>query len=61
MRPEIQAKVAEAWANISTENLHQTTDFVGYKQEFLRLFGFDIEGVDYQADVNPEVAINNLI
>ena len=61
MRAEIQAKVADAWANISTENLHELTDFVGYKQEFLKLFGFEVDGVDYQADVNPDVAIGNLI
>ena len=61
MRPEIQAKVANAWANISTENLHETTDFVGYKQEFLKLFGFEVDGVDYQTEVNPDVAIGNLI
>ena len=61
MRPEIQAKVANAWANISTENLHETTDFEGYKQEFLKLFGFEVDGVDYQTEVNPDVAIGNLI
>jgi len=61
MRPNIQNKVAESWAKISTENLHSLTDFEGYKQEFLGLFGFNIAGVDYEADVNPEVAIDNLV
>ena len=61
MRPNIQDKVAESWAKISTENLHSMTDFEGYKQDFLGLFGFDIAGVDYEADVNPEVAIANLV
>ena len=61
MRPNIQDKVAESWAKISTENLHSLTDFEGYKQEFLGLFGFNIAGVDYEADVNPEVAIANLV
>ncbi|RZO20283.1 MAG: trans-2-enoyl-CoA reductase family protein [SAR92 clade bacterium] len=61
MRPNIQDKVAESWAKISTENLHSLTDFEGYKQEFLGLFGFNITGVDYEADVNPEVAIDNLV
>ena len=61
MRPNIQDKVAESWAKISTENLHSLTDFEGYKQEFLGLFGFNIAGVDYEADVNPEVAIDNLV
>jgi enoyl-[acyl-carrier protein] reductase/trans-2-enoyl-CoA reductase (NAD+) len=61
LRPEVQDKVAEAWAKITTENLSELTDFVGYKQEFLKLFGFDIDGVDYEADVNPVVEINNLV
>ena len=61
MQPEVQASVAQAWANISTENLAELTDFTGYKKEFLRLFGFEMDGVDYDADVNPEVAIRNLI
>jgi enoyl-[acyl-carrier protein] reductase/trans-2-enoyl-CoA reductase (NAD+) len=61
MRPNIQDKVAESWAKISTENLHSLTDFEGYKQDFLGLFGFNIAGVDYEADVNPNVAIANLV
>lgn len=61
MRPNIQDKVAESWAKISSENLHSLTDFEGYKQDFLGLFGFNISGVDYEADVNPEVAIANLV
>lgn len=61
LRPEIQDAVAEAWAKITTENLAQLTDFSSYKHEFLKLFGFDIEGVDYDADVDPVVAIKNLV
>jgi len=61
MRPEVQDRVATVWAQITTENLSELTDFAGYKHEFLRLFGFQMEGVDYDAEVNPEVAIGNLI
>tara|TARA_B110000503_G_scaffold28039_1_gene44803 strand:- start:2454 stop:3656 length:1203 start_codon:yes stop_codon:yes gene_type:complete len=61
LRPEIQDAVAKSWANISTENLRQLTDFAGYKHEFLALFGFDIAGIDYEADVNPEVDIAQLV
>ena len=61
LRPEIQAAVAESWANISTENLRELTDFAGYKHEFLALFGFDILGIDYEADVNSEVDITHLV
>ncbi|POF59989.1 enoyl-[acyl-carrier-protein] reductase FabV, partial [Vibrio vulnificus] len=41
---------------ITTENLKELTDYVEYKEEFLKLFGFGIDGVDYEADVNPDVA-----
>mgnify|MGYP000084534974 CR=1 FL=1 len=61
MDPEVQAAVASAWSNISTENLIDTTDFRGYKQEFLKLFGFEVDGVDYEAEVNPVVKIGNLV
>ena len=61
MLPEVQNRVAAVWAQITTENLAELTDFAGYKHEFLRLFGFQMEGVDYDAEVNPEVAIGNLI
>jgi len=61
LRPEIQSVVAESWAKISTENLSELTDFAGYKHEFLSLFGFDIDGVDYEADVATDVPIANLV
>ncbi len=61
LRPEIQDKVAAAWAQITTENLAELTDFREYKHEFLNLFGFDIDGVDYDAEVNPVVEIKNLV
>ncbi len=61
MDPTIQATVATNWASINDTNLAQLADFESYKKEFLNLFGFEIEGVDYQAEVDPEVEISNLI
>ncbi|QBR02616.1 enoyl-ACP reductase FabV [Paraburkholderia pallida] len=61
LAPEIQARVKAAWDQVTEENLYATTDFVGYKAEFLRLFGFGVEGVDYGADVNPNVAIPGIV
>lgn len=61
LRPEVQNKVLELWSQVTTENIDALTDFKGYKQEFLRLFGFEIEGVDYDADVDPVVPIKNLV
>lgn len=54
MGDEVQAAVAEAWGNVTTENLSDLSDFSGYKSEFLKLFGFGMEGVDYEKDTNPE-------
>ena len=59
--PEVQAAVGELWDRINTDTLRELSDFAGYKREFLQLFGFEIEGVDYDADVNPEVRIDNMV
>ncbi|MBI58887.1 MAG: enoyl-[acyl-carrier-protein] reductase FabV [Spongiibacter sp.] len=61
LRPEIQQAVSDAWDKVTTENLHDVTDFAGYKQEFLKLFGFGVDGVDYEADVDPVVPIAELV
>jgi enoyl-[acyl-carrier protein] reductase / trans-2-enoyl-CoA reductase (NAD+) len=61
LKPEIQKAVEDAWDKISTETIATETDFVGYKADFLRLFGFGIDGVDYEADVNPVVEIKELV
>ncbi|TXS91306.1 trans-2-enoyl-CoA reductase family protein [Parahaliea maris] len=61
LAPAVQETVAEIWGRISTENLTSESDFDGYRQEFLRLFGFEIDGVDYEADVDPVVPISNLV
>lgn len=61
LAPEVQTLVAAQWDQVSNENLYDTTDFAGYKADFLRLFGFGIEGVDYEADVNPEVGIKHIV
>ena len=59
--PAVQAEVAGIWEQIDTDNLKTLADFDGYRQEFLQLFGFGVDGVDYDADVNPEVAIPQLV
>ncbi|KHN55165.1 trans-2-enoyl-CoA reductase [Dickeya fangzhongdai] len=58
---DIQAYVNQHWHNVTADNLYQVTDFAGYKEEFLRLFGFNINGVDYAEEVNPNVLIPSLI
>lgn len=60
MRPEIQAEVAKLWSELTTENVYELSDLAGYRKEFFQLFGFETDGIDYEADANPDVAIPNL-
>ena len=53
MRPDIQAEVAAIWPQATTENLEALTDIAGYRTEFLKLFGFGLPGVDYEAESEP--------
>ena len=60
MRDDIQAKVLELWKEATTETLPKIGDLEGYKTDFFNLFGFNVEGVDYDKDVNEMVAIPGL-
>ena len=53
MHEDIQKEVAALWPQVTTENLPTLSDIAGYRAEFLRLFGFGLEGVDYGAESNP--------
>ncbi|WP_088330591.1 enoyl-ACP reductase FabV [Lacimicrobium sp. SS2-24] len=52
---QTQAKIKALWDQVTQENFHQLSDYAGYHQEFLHLFGFGFDEVDYDADVNPMV------
>lgn len=54
---EIQERVEALWEVVNSENLLDISDYAGYQAEFLKLFGFGIEGVDYDADVSPLVEL----
>lgn len=55
LREEIQKHCRDLWPLVTTENLSELADYREYKEEFLKLFGFGIDGIDYEADVNPNV------
>lgn len=61
MRDDVQEKVATLWKKATTESLSEIGDLQGYKQDFLNLFGFGLEGVDYLADTNEIVDISSII
>jgi enoyl-[acyl-carrier protein] reductase / trans-2-enoyl-CoA reductase (NAD+) len=60
MREDVQEQVAKLWLEATTESLPNIGDLAGYKQDFLNLFGFGFEGVDYLADENELVAIPSI-
>jgi enoyl-[acyl-carrier protein] reductase/trans-2-enoyl-CoA reductase (NAD+) len=57
MRPDVQAAIAPIWMQVATENLEAITDIAGYREEFLKLFGFGLPGIDYNADVEPHITM----
>ena len=60
MREDVQARVAALWKESTTESLPEIGDLAGYKQDFLNLFGFGFEGVDYLADTNEMVQVPSI-
>lgn len=60
MRTDVQEQVAALWKIATTENLSEIGDLAGYKQDFLNLFGFGFEGVDYKAEANEMTLIPSI-
>jgi len=50
MRDDVQKAVVEKMKNVTVENVYAQTDIAGVKHDFLEVHGFDVEGVDYEAD-----------
>ncbi|MHA8108672.1 enoyl-ACP reductase FabV [Aquirufa sp. A-Brett2-W8] len=61
MNAEVQKEVAELWKGATTENLPAIGDLNGYKSDFINLFGFGVDGIDYAAESNEMVEIPGLI
>lgn len=58
--PKIQQQIAALWPQVNSGNIEQLADIQGYRDEFYRLFGFNLPDVDYEIDVDPNVAIDSL-
>ena len=52
METDVQHEIMDIWSKINSENLYQTTNFEEYQSEFLKLFGFGVDGVDYEKDID---------
>jgi enoyl-[acyl-carrier protein] reductase/trans-2-enoyl-CoA reductase (NAD+) len=57
MEADVQQAVADVWPDISSETLTTLSDFAGYQENFLNLFGFGLAGVDYDADVEVDLPL----
>jgi enoyl-[acyl-carrier protein] reductase/trans-2-enoyl-CoA reductase (NAD+) len=55
MRGDVQAEVAALWPQVTTENLREITDFSGFQRDFRGLFGFEVDGVDYDRPVETDL------
>ena len=58
LNPETQAKIEALWPQVTEENLFDLTDYKSYNEDFLKLFGFGWDGVNYDADISPLVNID---
>jgi enoyl-[acyl-carrier protein] reductase/trans-2-enoyl-CoA reductase (NAD+) len=57
LRDDVQAEVMELWGQATTENLEEISDLAGFRLDFNNLFGFEVEGVDYEQPVETELAL----
>jgi len=55
MRPDVQREVAALWPQVSTENLREISEFAGFQREFRGLFGFEVDGVDYEQPTETDL------
>ena len=60
MAPDVQAEVAKYWNEVTTENLAEISDIEGYRKDFFNLFGFEVEGIDYEKDTNENVQVPSI-
>ena len=55
LQPEVTNAVTERWGRIDTDNFHELSDYAGFRRRFRNLFGFEVEGVDYDEAVETEL------
>ncbi len=60
MLPSVQQEVKKAWEKVNTTNLEDFADLEGYKKDFLNMFGFSFENVNYDEDVDVNIKIKSL-
>ncbi len=49
----VQGEVKRRWGLVGTENVAKLGDLAGFQEDFLKIFGFGLAGVDYEEDLDP--------
>jgi enoyl-[acyl-carrier protein] reductase/trans-2-enoyl-CoA reductase (NAD+) len=57
MREDVQNAVKERMKIVTPENVFTQTDVAGFKHDFLEAHGFDVEGIDYNANVEIQCPV----
>lgn len=55
LREDVQREVDNIWSKITPQNFQKLSDYEGYKKEFMQINGFEVDGVDYDADIDIEL------
>ena len=55
MRPDVQNEVRKLWQEVNQNNISELADLNGLREEFLRHHGFEMPGIDYSLDVQPDM------
>lgn len=58
MRADVQAGVTALWPQVTTENLRSLTNFAQFQKDFRNLFGFEVDGVDYDQLVETDLPLS---
>ncbi len=61
MKDEVQKEILKCWNSVSESNIKDIADIDGYWKEFYEIFGFGIDGTDYNADVDIQIGIPSIV
>jgi enoyl-[acyl-carrier protein] reductase/trans-2-enoyl-CoA reductase (NAD+) len=53
LRADVQADVKQRWDAVTSDTVMELSDLEGFRRDFLKIFGFGVDEVDYALDVSP--------
>ena len=58
LRADVTAEIIERWGHINTDNFREISDYEGLQHSFRNLFGFEVDGVDYDEAIEIEADLS---